>query len=105
MSEIKQPEANVFQQLVQLERERQNKKFPSEDQQNNVSLDRWGNILAEEFGEFCKEIVDGNELKAIIELAETAAVCQRIAEVRLGHVIDEAYLIMLKRTREQKPAY
>lgn len=93
----------LFNKLIDLERERQNKKFPNQQKQKDVSLYQWATILGEEYGEFLKEVNDHENLKAIIELAETAAVCLRISEVFFSNeVLKEAFDIMNKRTQNQK---
>jgi hypothetical protein len=94
----------LFFQLIQIERERQDKKWPNQERQKNVSLPQWGNILGEEFGEFLKEVNDGDNFKAIIELAETAAVCLRIAEVYFDNeTLTKAFIAMSERTTKQLP--
>ena len=96
----------LFNTLILIERVRQNKKFPNEERQNSVSLEKWGIILGEEFGEFLKEINDHDDLKAIIELTETASVCLRIAEIYFSNdLLEEARKIMFDRTIKQKPAH
>ena len=93
----------IFLNLVSLERERQNKKFPNQQKQEEVSLYQWGTILGEEFGEFLKEVNDHDNLKAAIELAEVAAVCLRISEVFFSkETLEEAHQIMRERTLNQK---
>lgn len=94
----------LFLNLILMERERQNKKFPNEDRQKAVSLHQWNTILTEELGEFAKEINDKRDVEAVIELAETAAVALRIAEVYFGtDVLTQAFVRMAERTAKQQP--
>lgn len=104
MKMLQKSNKELFQEMVQLERERQNKKFPNVQRQKDVSLEKWANILAEEFGEFVHEVNDHRDLEAVIELAETAAVCQRIAEVFFNDsVVQQAHEYMKNRTAKQEP--
>lgn len=94
----------IFLNLILMERERQNKKFPNEERQKAVTLHQWNTILTEELGEFAKEINDKRDVEAAIELAETAAVCLRIAEVYFGpDVLTQAFIRMAERTARQQP--
>jgi len=95
----------LFWQMVQVERERQNKKFPNELQQNAVSFHQWNTILCEEQGEFAREVNDHDEYKALVELAETAAVCFKIVEVYYRdkqHLLTQAFIEMCDRTTRQQ---
>lgn len=95
----------LFLQLIELERERQEKKFPNETKQKAISLDKWNTILTEELGEFAKEVNEKNDFKAIIELAEVAAVCLRISEIYFKESdLKDVRSIMHLRTTEQKPS-
>ncbi len=99
------PNREIFMQLMLIERERQNKKFPDQTQQKLVTPYHWVSILTEEIGEFAKEINDHDNLKACIELAECAAVCLRIAEVYMKNDdLIQAFLRMVERTAAQQPA-
>jgi len=96
---------DIFMNLIMIERERQDKKFPNKDKQKAVTLHQWNTILTEELGEFAKEVNDHRDVEACIELAETAAVCLRIAEVHFGmDVLTQAFVRMAERTSAQKPA-
>lgn len=96
--------ATKFQELVQLERLRQNKKWSNQEKQHAVSPEKWVVILAEEFGEFAKEICEHDDEKAVKELVEVAAVCQRIFEVYLSDRVDvfDITTEMLHRAMNQK---
>lgn len=72
-----------FVELVQLERKRQDEKWGIRE---HLPLYHWLAILAEEFGEFSKEVCElgskeeGDIPRAIMELVHTAAVAQVIYE-------------------------
>lgn len=103
----KDSKADFFQELVQFERLRQNRKWPNEDRQRAVSLEKWLVILTEEIGEFAKEVNEHNDYKALVELAECAAVCQRIFEVYLSRNVETAQTAwshMRERAARQLPA-
>lgn len=55
---------------VSLERERQEAKWGHQHHEP----DRWLAILAEEFGEVAKDVVEGNERSLYVELTQVAAV-------------------------------
>lgn len=98
--------AQFFRELVLFERKRQDKKWGSPtDRMLDISLDKWNTILTEEFGEFAKEVNEHNDFKAIIELAETAAVCQCIFECYLSRqdeaTVQAAYDYMKHRVETQ----
>ena len=94
---------DIFLNLILMERERQNKKFPNEERQKQVSLHQWNTILTEELGEFAKEVNDHRDVEAVIELAETAAVCLKIAEIYFGpEALTQAFIRMAERTTNQK---
>lgn len=93
----------MFIKLIEVERERQQKAWPNQDLQRNVSLHQWNTILTEELGEFAKEVNDKRDLEALIELAETAAVCLKIAETYFHPILlQKALGIMSERALNQK---
>ena len=66
-------------------------------------MSQWGCILGEEYGEFLKEVNDGERTKALTELVEVAAVCLRIAEVYFApNELMAVKDILKKRTENQK---
>lgn len=56
---------------VSLERDRQEAKWGNQHHEP----ERWLAILAEEFGEVAKDVVEGNDRNLYIELMQVAAVC------------------------------
>ena len=86
--------ANVeFIELVQLERKRQDEKWGTG---RKYSLYHWLAILAEEFGEFSKEVCElgskeeGDIMLAVTELTHVAAVAQVIYEQYFCPRVEEA---------------
>lgn len=100
---IKNINKDLFSEMISAERLRQSRAWPNESKQRQVSLEQWANILTEELGEFVKEVNDHNRLKAVIELAETAAVALRIAEVFFSkQELEIALGLMSHRAEHQK---
>lgn len=96
---------DLFFELVRQERIRQNKAWPNVEKRKDLSLDRWNTILLEELGEFCQEVLDGNNFKALTELVEVAAVISSMVE--LSALSDEENMravhdFLSERARNQK---
>ena len=68
--------AKRFQELVQVERERQAARWGEPYRHP----DAWVRILGEEFGEVCKAVQHGNVNNLIEELVQVAAVAQAFFE-------------------------
>ncbi len=68
--------AERFQELVQLERERQENKWHG----TIHSPESWVTILGEEFGEVCKSVLEGDIDYLRLELVQVAAVAQALFE-------------------------
>ncbi len=68
--------AERFQELVQLERERQENKWRGAIR----TPDSWVTILGEEFGEVCRSILEGDADSLRLELVQVAAVAQAFFE-------------------------
>lgn len=56
--------------LIRVEMVRQNKKWGEQ----NHSQEKWCTILGEEYGEVCKDALEGNPMGYVNELVEVAAV-------------------------------
>lgn len=81
MSKINLDIASKLYNFIQYERQRQNRKFPSQERQNAVSLDKWMVILGEEVGELFKASLEQDYDLACKEAVEVCAVVQRILEI------------------------
>lgn len=97
----------IFCELIQLERKRQNNAWPNQERQKTLTPERWLAILIEEVGEHAKEIVEHNDVKALIELVEVCAVAQKMFEYyyteRLSEAeVEEVHLFMKERAINQK---
>lgn len=68
--------AERFQELVQLERERQKSKWHSVIH----SPESWVTILGEEFGEVCRSVLEEDADSLRLELVQVAAVAQALFE-------------------------
>lgn len=63
---------------ISLERERQNIKWGDQSHHSN---EKWMVILIEEIGEVAKDLLDGNEVDASVELIQCAAVIVQWLEI------------------------
>lgn len=93
---------------MQLERSRQNMKFPSQERQREVSIDKWMVILGEEVGELMKAVLEHDNTQILSEAVEVCAVVQRILEVvpelRYHLLSGSTRLKLEKRRNETTPA-
>ena len=72
----KKPKDQTFDELVILERQKQDQKW---GEQNHYPV-RWITILGEEFGELCNATLEGNQTALEKELIQVAAVCKAMWE-------------------------